>query len=198
MEQLKIEIYKLYNSDIIISLENYNRLIKDCVNRYEMAAVVFLYDDMKSKNINPDKYTYTLIDKLHSKTIPESNEIYIKNQNVGKLKPRRRIHKIMKGYYYSDNYNSALKNLDKVKDYLNNNPAIKNYNKIKLAKNISKQCNINLRDARYIITNLKRTKFLVNEVKQIDDFSKISNIHKQTSSTSRVKQTKISEFFKSK
>ena len=33
-------------------------------------------------------------------------------------------------------------------------------NRFKLAKNISKNCKISIRESRYIITNLKKTKFL--------------------------------------
>ena len=87
-----------------------------------MTAVVFLYDSMKNNNITPDQNTYNLINKLHSKTIPENSNIYIKNINPIALKPRRRIHKIMKGHFYSANYNNALKNKDRVINYLDKNP----------------------------------------------------------------------------
>ena len=100
LEDLKQKIYNLYKPGIKLSLNEYNNLIKLCVDINEMAAVVFIYDNMIENKISPDKNTYNLINKLHSKTIRENNEIYIKNQNIGKLNPRRRIHKIIKGYNY--------------------------------------------------------------------------------------------------
>ena len=80
----------------------------------------------------------------------------------------------MKGYNYSENYNNALQHLELVKSYIILHPEIKTYNKIKLAKTISSKCNITFNDARYIITNLKKTKFLIdqnmNQQKSITDF----------------------------
>ena len=67
----------------------------------------------------------------------------------------------MKGYNYTDNYQKALVHLDKVKQFLDKNPKWKTCeNKIKLAKEISKQCSLNMKTSKYIITNLKRTKFI--------------------------------------
>ena len=162
MDLLKNKIYNLYDLTISYSLKEYNDLIKKCVDLYEMSAVVFLYDNMKYNKINPDNETFKLINKLHSKKCPEKNFILIKDYDVSKLKPRRRIHKIMKGYNYSSNYNNSLKFIELVKSYIILNPEIRLYNRIKLAKNICKNCNITFDNARYIITNLKRTKFLVD------------------------------------
>lgn len=194
MDELKQRVYELYNNESNLSLLQYNKLIEDCVANYEMAAVVFIYDKMKEKGINPDKNTYNFINKLHSKTVKECNEIHIKNQNVGKLQPRRRIHKIMKGYNYSDNYQNALVHLNKVKEYLNCNEEVKRFPRIKLAKNIEKNCKISFNDARYIITNLKRTKFLCDSPKKLDDFTKISKTY-NSSSNSVLKQNSITNFF---
>ena len=163
MDLLKTKIYMLYDLTISYSLKEYNDLIKQCCNIYEMSAVVFLYDNMKYHKINPDDETFKHINKLHSKKCLEKNFILIKDSDVNKLKPRRRIHKIMKGYNYSNNYNNALKYIELVKSYIILHPELRDYNRIKLSKNISKNCNINFDDARYIITNLKRTKFLVGE-----------------------------------
>lgn len=195
---LKNQVYKLYDNTYKLTLEQYNNLIKSCVNNYEMAAVVFIYDHMKNNNTSPNDETYNLISKLHSKTVQENNEIYIKNQNVDKLQPRRRIHKIIKGYNYSDNYKNALIHLDKVKTYLDNNPDIKSYSRIKLANTITKKCSITFNEARYIITNLKKTKFINNTQahKNIDDFTEISKIHNNTTKLNNsIKQTSITNFF---
>lgn len=158
---LKQKIYALYNTDLMYNLEEYNLLIKKCVDLHEMSAVIFLYDNMKYHKIDPNSETYHYISKLHSKTCPEKNTIYIKDDGKKKLQPRRRIHKIIKGYNYSENYNNALQHIDKVKNYIKLNPHVKEYPRIKLAKHIAKNCSITFNESRYIITNLKKTKFLV-------------------------------------
>ena len=144
------------------SLNYYNKLIYNCSRHNEMEAVVYLYDNMLKNNIKPDESTFKYIGFLHSKTIKENNKIYIKNlDRVNKLKPRRRIHKIMKGHLYSKKYNNAKQHEEKVKDFLNKNNNYKNMvsQRIKLAKIISKNCDISFNDARFVITSLKRKKF---------------------------------------
>jgi|TARA_B110001469_G_C9621361_1_gene309694 hypothetical protein len=174
MEVLKTKIYNLYDLSNSYSLEEYNLLIKECVSLYEMAAVVFLYDNMKFHHINPTNETYNIINILHSKTCPDNNKIVIKDQTIKKLKPRRRIHKIMKGHNYSDNYKTALKYTELVKSYIMLHPEIRKFNRIKMAKVISSNCDVEFDKVRYIITNLKKTKFLTDKnmvhQKSITDF----------------------------
>ena len=196
---LKNNILKIYNKGYLPNLDQYNELIKKCAGEYEMSAVVFLYDNMKLNGIKPNKETFENINKLHSKKCPENNSIIIPNQNIGKLKPRRRIHKIMKGYNYSSNYQKALEHIDIVKEYITMNPNVKYYSRIKLAKNISKKCNITFNDARYIITNLKRTKFLKIDTPKISDFSNLEKfIEEERKSRPINQQTRISDFFNKK
>ena len=195
MEALKTEIYKLYDLTIKLDLHEYNTLIQKCVYEHEMAAVVYIYDRMKDQGIKPTPHTYSLINKLHSKTCKESNIIYIQGQDYRKLAPRRRIHKIMKGYNYSDNYNNALQHLEKVKTYINSNSEIKNYGRIKLANTIQRQCNITFNEARYIITNLKRTKFL-NSEKPSQLNLDLSNHIPISTNINRLKQSNITNYFK--
>ena len=207
-EQLKKEIYALFNPDIKINREKYNSLILQCVNQYEMAAVVFLYDHMLKNNIQPNNKTFEYIDRLHSKTVQENTKIPIKNDSgARKLKPRRRIHKIMKGHNYSKKYNNALEgdNVEKVKKFITQNPDVKYLDRGKLARTISKKCGINLVDSRYIITNLKRTKFLVIEVREVEDFSQTEELLRKyddehmdrvnSSGLSTQTQMRISDFF---
>lgn len=158
MEQLKNKIYILYDLNISYSLEEYNDLIKKCCDLYEMSAVVFLYDNMKYHKINPSNDTFKLINKLHDKKCQENNVILIKDNGIKKLTPRRRIHKIIKGY----NYRNALKDLELVKSYIELHPEIISYDRIKLAKHISNNCNIPFNNTRYIITNLIKKKFIYN------------------------------------
>tara|TARA_B100000795_G_C22639044_1_gene375713 strand:- start:153 stop:692 length:540 start_codon:yes stop_codon:yes gene_type:complete len=161
MDTLQNNINTLYNSETKLGLGQYNDLLRQCVQQREMAATVFVYDHMLTQKIKPSKESFQIIETLHSKTIPESKNISLKFTLKKSLQPRRRIHKIIKGYNYSDNYQRALLHLDKAKVYLNSNPTLKTLkNRHTLAKKISKNCQISVRDARYIVTNLKRTKFL--------------------------------------
>ena len=185
MEVLQKLINNLNENTSKRSVEHYNSLIKSCVERHEMTAVVYIYDVMRVQKVLPTEYTYQLIELLHSKTALENNSLRIKIQTSGKLQPRRRIHKIIKGYHYSKNYNASLRHLDIVKQYLTENPEIMLLGRIKLAKNISKYCSITFNEARYIITKLKRTKFLTKS-------------HRRTSTgpkTPNATQTKITQFF---
>ena len=196
MEELKEHVYNLYDSNKNLSLEEYNYLIGQCVERRELAAIVFLYDHMKTNDIVPDKETYYLINKVHGKNIQENNKILIKTLNMGKLKPKRRIHKIIKGHNYSENYQNALVHLDKVKEYVTNNPDIKYLDRVQLAKHISKKCKISLKDSRYIVTNLKKTKFLKFEHRVVSDFSKVEEFLDRTAKKSKsLNQTSLSSFF---
>jgi len=76
----------------------------------------------------------------------------------------------------------------------NKNPLIVDYPRIKLANELSKKCSISFNDARYIITNLKRTKSLKSSQKTIDDFSTISEIHNKAPQT-KATQTSLNQFF---
>lgn len=183
------DVYKLYNESLS-SVNDYNNLLQKCVELYEMQAVVFIYDSMIKYGFKPTDKTFSIIEKLHSKTIQENNQIQIKTFQKT-LKPRRRIHKIIKGYHYSKNYNNALIHLDKVKEYLNNNDTIKLLPRIKMAKHISKNCNISFNEARYIITNLKRTKFLKKKI-----YSLNNNHYSINESINKSSQTKLDSFFK--
>ena len=102
MEELQMQINKLYNDNYIPSLVVYNNLLDKITRKNEMEATVFIYDHMKKNNIKPNDLTFKYINRLHSKTIPESKTIVIKDNGKKKLQPRRRIHKIMKGYNYDN------------------------------------------------------------------------------------------------
>jgi len=165
MELLKQELESLYNPSIKLTIDEYNELLERCVYFREMGAVVFVYDSILKNNIKPTQDTFETIEKLHSKTIPESSKIHIRGCNPNALKPRRRIHKIIKGHNYTDSYTKAMVHLESVKTYLNAHPEVKSIsNRHKLAKTISDNCNISVRDVRYIVTKLKRTRYLTNDI----------------------------------
>ena len=164
-EELQQNIDNIINNNKILSLEDYNNLLSKCVLKNEFAAAVYIYDIIK-KNTKPDKITYSILDKLHSKTIPINNKLNVPVQ-PNSLNPRRRIHKIMKGYYYSEKYNNDNKKNEIIKNIINKNQNILNItNRIKMAKEIKKKTDLRLEDIRLIITHLKRTKFIQNKIKE--------------------------------
>ena len=154
----------------------YHHLLKQCVQLKEMEAVVFIYDMMREKNVSPNPETYSIINNLHSKTIIENNRLRIPKE-FGKrtLAPRRRIHKIMKGYYYHDQHTEALKYVSKVKGFLDIHPEYKNTrNRFFLAETLHKNCHIPIKICRVVITHLKKTKYLVSNVSKPLSSKKIS------------------------
>lgn len=157
MDQIQLNINNITNLNNINDL---NELLKSCVLVYELDAVVYIYDYMKQNKYTPNVYTYQLINKLHSKQVNKNSYLKIPNDGKKKLEAKRRIHKIMKGY----NYSNALKNKDIVINYLKNND-YKVYNgkdkkqeKI-LINLLKKNCNLPLSDIRHILTYLKRKRF---------------------------------------
>jgi hypothetical protein len=142
-----------------LTLEEYNNILEKATDKNEFRTVVFIYDHMKSNSIVPSDKTYNLINKLHSKTIKENDTIKLPTDGKAKLQPRRRIHKIMKGYNYSDKYSNAKTYLPQVLDLF---PKDSKYNKIEIAKSISKKLSIDMNTAKLIVTAHKRN----NKVKQ--------------------------------
>ena len=151
------------NINNLTNINEFNNLINECVMRHEMIAVVYIYDYIILNKYKPNIDTYTLINKLHSKTIKENRSLIIPDNGKRKLEPRRRIHKIMKGY----NYSQALKNKDIVIKYINNNINTINYdgknNKQArvLINDIKLNCNLSITDIRFIIVYLNRQQFFI-------------------------------------
>ena len=145
---------------ITLDINEYNTLLNEAILLHEYACVVFIYDYMNHRGIKPNNETYKIIEKGHDKKLIEHTNIKLKEDGIKRLPPKRRIHKIIKGHNYSDQYQSALKYLDIVKNFLNDKEELKKIHKDKLCKEISKNCNITIRESKYTITNLKRTKFI--------------------------------------
>ena len=159
--ELQIEIN---NIDKLNDINELNNILKKCVLLFEMEAVVYIFDYIKINKYVPNDTTYKLINTLHSKTIQENNKLIIPDNGKKKLQARRRIHKIMKGY----NYSQALKNKDIVINYLNNNKYYYNGKEKKqesiLINLLKKECRLPLSDIKYIIIYLKRTKFFNKKI----------------------------------
>ncbi len=189
---LQAKINDLYNPTNKLSLEGYHHLLRECVNQREFAATVFVYDHLLNNGFKATPITFNIIEKLHSKTLPENHNIYLKPDLKKRLAPRRRIHKIIKGANYSKNYESAKIYTPKVKAFLTINPELKSKPRIALAKSLSKGCHISFNDARYIITALKREGFLTKtggaeDDDDSDDDNSSSQIKKDTKIKKKLK-----------
>jgi hypothetical protein len=169
---------KINNINNIDNLESINDLLSLIVEHYDFRATVYVYDFLKKK-FQPNDTTYFIINKLHSKTLKENKKFNVPEVTNKTLQPRRRIHKIIKGYNVSINYKKSLIHKDKIIEYLNklNLNIGNNKNNIKLAKQISKDLNITITDVRYNLTHLKRIKWtnkniVIKAKKDIDHYFK--------------------------
>ena len=176
INDIQSKIDKLYQLGFRYTLSEYNLLLDGLTNNCEFAATVFVYDHMKNNGIGPNKQTYKLIERLHSKTLHENKRIRLQWDGKTRLPARRRIHKIIKGYNYSDKYNDAKQHIEKVQKYIDHNKEVLDFGRIKMAKDISKNCTITFDEARFVITNLKRTKKIEsnNNVKKLDGYFNVT------------------------
>tara|TARA_Y100000389_G_scaffold163876_1_gene167320 strand:- start:2787 stop:3290 length:504 start_codon:yes stop_codon:yes gene_type:complete len=161
---LKEYIYNLEISDYSVSKldeKQYHEILSACAMLGEMRACVFVYDHMLSKKIKPTTETINILQKVHSKTVVENDTLLRHSRDTSKLLPRRRIHKIVKGANYSENYNEACdKYLGSIKEFLETDVSLKQLHKNKLIPRISTELSIPERHVRYVVTKLKRTKYL--------------------------------------
>ena len=155
---------KINNINKLITLDDFHKLLQECVDNHEMKCVVYVYDTMINKKINPTDNTYEIINKLHSKTIKENNSISIPNLSFGPtLQPRRRIHKIMKGYFYKkallkkEILISCVKKMDKT-NYDGKDKKQKN----QLCKKIKKNTDLSFSEINFILGYLNRIKYFSN------------------------------------
>jgi hypothetical protein len=150
---------ELNNINKLNDITKLNDLLKKCANHYELESVVYIFDYMKQHKHTPNELTYRILDTLHSKKIQDSSKLAVPTNNKRKLQPKRRIHKIMKGY----NYSKALKNKAIVINYLTNHRYDyngKDKKQEKILINILKQeCKLPVADIRHILTYLKRQKY---------------------------------------
>jgi hypothetical protein len=156
MSNLQIE---LNNINALNDINEFNDLLKKCANLYQLEAVVYIFDFMKQHKYTPNENTYRILDTLHSKKIQDKSNLIVQKGSKKTLQPKRRIHKIMKGY----NYSKALKNKDIVINYLTNHRYDydgKDKKKEKALINVLKlHCKLPVADIRHILTYLKRQKY---------------------------------------
>ncbi len=158
MSNLQIELNNIIS---LKDINEFNNLLKKCANLYQLEAVVYIFDYMKQLKFKPDDETYRILNTLHSKKIQDKSNLIVQKGSKKTLQPKRRIHKIMKGY----NYSKALKNKDIVINYLTNNEYDydgKDKRKEKVLINVLKlHCKLPVPDIRHILTYLKRQKYFI-------------------------------------
>ena len=146
-------------------LEVYLSLLTQCVKLREFRAAVFIFDQIKDTFQEIPENAYTILDPLHSKTVPESSQVKVPvlDPSAKTLAPRRRIHKIMKGYQIRQTNQTAAVYLPKVKGFLECHSNYKTLPRIPLAKRIATGCHLDFNTSRRIVTKLRQTGFLPKE-----------------------------------
>ena len=95
---LPLRIQRLYLPETTLSPSEYNNLLQACVHAQEFAATVFVYDKMRENKVIPSNQTFSIIEKLHSKTLKENNNIVLKEDSIKKLQPRSKTFRRIKWY----------------------------------------------------------------------------------------------------
>eukprot|EP00040_Diaphanoeca_grandis_P004289 m.27924 g.27924 ORF g.27924 m.27924 type:complete len:231 (-) comp15835_c0_seq1:1711-2403(-) len=172
-------------------------LLRQCVDQREFAAAVFVWDQLFVRGWKPIDAAYRLLEGLHSKKIQESKAVKVPHVTPQALAPRRRIHKIIKGWRIKQVNVGVFDYVDKAIDVLNTNPNLKTLHRHQLAKALRKLCNIaDLETARRLVTKLKQKKILPPKSEQIKQEKKTSeDMHKQRKPG---KSTNTSSQFKKK
>lgn len=168
MEAIQNRVDNITN---INTIEGFNNILSGVVKFNDMACVVYVYDKLKAGGLTPTNETYQIINRLHSKTIPDKKIFRIPPNNKKTLQPRRRIHKIVKGFNTRQNYQKAQVNKPIVEKYISDHNLNYEKDRIKVAKIVSKECKLPFNDVRYIITSLKRKN---NTIKK----NKVTPFHK--------------------
>ena len=97
----------------------WNELLSACTQRRELCACVLVYDAMVARKVPLDR-AFMILDTVHSKSIEGHDTLLLGGVDPCKLGAKRRIHKIMKGYHYSANYNAVCDaHLVGINEYLN-------------------------------------------------------------------------------
>lgn len=160
--QLQLLITPTYNPDISV----YISLLRKSVELKEFRTAVFIFDQIKSRGWTPTEEVYQILEELHSKTLPESNKVKVPIVNPGAktLAPRRRIHKIIKGWRMKQTNQISIQYLPKAKGLLECRPDYKRLPRIELAKKIANGCHLDFETSRRIVTKLKQTGYLPKDI----------------------------------
>jgi hypothetical protein len=145
-----------------LNIEQYKNLINKTTKSFEFEATIFFFDHMKQNKISPDEEIFQMINRLHKKEIQEKNTLKIPNKEKRKLQPKRRIHKIMKGQLNMNSYQEAKNHLPAAKKLLKENPEVKEMKRFKIIDFLAKELKIEKKEAKNLVTALKRAKVLIS------------------------------------
>lgn len=159
--RLQLLLTPTYHPDISVYLS----LLKNSVELQEFRAAVFVFDQIKATSSVIPEEAYQVLERLHSKTLPESSRVTVPvlDPSAKTLAPRRRIHKIIKGWKLKQTNQVATVFIPKVKGFLECHSDLKTIPRIKLAKKIASGCHLDFETSRRIITKLRQTGYLPKE-----------------------------------
>lgn len=128
----------------------------------DAAAIVYLYDIVKSKGVNASMWeTLKRLEKDRG-TTPSTFTVPIPMTRT--LQPARRIHKICKGARLSDRNKDAASHIEAAKQWVVTSENVDARSsasaRMKTAKALAKHLNIDLEVSRGLVTSLKRMKVL--------------------------------------
>jgi pentatricopeptide repeat protein len=164
MDTLQDEIHQLAKTNYQGNLKEYESLMGKCVNKRDFRAAVYVFDKILQHKIVPSETVYLTLEGLHSKSLPESSILEIPSDGMSqrKLAPRRRIHKIIKGWRQKKTNVVVKQYLDKARIFLGENPQYKTLPRLSLARKLEKACHIEFETARRLVTKLKQTGYITN------------------------------------
>ena len=141
-------------------LSVYRSLMEKCVNKREFRAAVYVFDKILEEYKTVSEDIYLILERLHSKSLPESSTLVVPSTGKKTLAPRRRIHKIIKGWRQKKTNVIAIQYLAKAKGFLDGNPGHKRLPRLSLARKLEKACHIEFETARRLVTKLKQAGYL--------------------------------------
>lgn len=158
--QHEIRLLSSYRPELSV----YRSLMEKCVNKREFRAAVYVFDKVLEEYKTVSEDIYLILERLHSKSLTESSTIEVPSTDKKTLAPRRRIHKIIKGWRQKKTNVIATQYLAKAKGFLDGNPAHKKLPRLSLARKLEKACHIEFETARRLVTKLKQTGYLPKDV----------------------------------
>lgn len=164
MDGLQHQIHQLASPSYHPSMTHYEYLIGQCVAKRDFRAAVYVFDKILEGGVTPSEKVYLTLEKLHSKTLPESSTLAIPSEGLGqrKLAPRRRIHKIIKGWRQRKTNLVVKEYLTQARTFLDKNPQHKTLPRLSLARKLGKACQVDFETARRLVTKLKQTGYITN------------------------------------
>lgn len=160
-----------------LSLEEHIALLKLCSKHKEVAAAVYIYDSFKESYPNSIESVKDVMLSMHSKKLQPNDTIVVQVYNFlafislcqvkdgKKLDPKRRIHKICKGWQVKDRNSNVADKKEEVKLWvLENKDQVENCKgRTNLARLFEKKFSVTRKEGKTLVTNMKQRKVLKEE-----------------------------------